>query len=453
MVGAQIIFLGAGKANVVVDLPLHEIPNAPPPLCASGAATQRVAVRIRSTAHKECADCYRALKAYAGSRHVVPLPPALFKAIEAVIPPEHHNLIKGATEATIVPNFTSDPAQLLRMDLAAGDEPGRVADYTVEVKPKSAWEQPQVIGIVVDGTTYWINEAKHHHCRYAQMLIYKEARDAKKEEVHAKLRSISSTNTTELASSASSPFCPNYLFRPSLSSREGLRRLMHSPQNNLKMISHHPSRAQPHCSDPKKLTVEELDGIADAIDESGVLGPLTHLQLCGCAPPCRDEPADVVASKSIPVLDVELLYRWCMAKDKAAVEWLVLPADPAAQCSCIATKENHHHHKSVQRSEAQRVRPKLDLRTCAERFYVSTTARDVSLLVAVSSRRGEPDTSTAWSRLTGVPAEIGGVFVQCGMDVYRVGVVDLDDKRHKPLEHYYLHDQEIVEAFTKNKHR
>lgn len=447
----QIIFLGAGKANVVVDLPLADIPNAPPSLLAS-AVTQRAALRIRSAAHKECAECYRALKAYAGSRHVVPLEPALYHAIEAVVPAKHLKLIKGATEATIVPNFTSDPAQLLKLDVAVGDEPGRVADYTVEVKPKSAWQQPQVIGIVVDGETFWIEEAKHRHCRYAQMLCYKEVRDEKDGEVPGAMASAPAAAEAAAPAEPGSPvpaaYCPNLLFRPSLSSREGLERLLHSPQNNLKVISYHPSRASSHGdSNPKTLTLAELHGIADAVDASGVLAPLAHLQLCGCAPPSPDEPADVVASRQIPVLDVELLYRWATAKDPHAVEWMVLPADGAAECSCTAAEANN---KSLHHDEARKVRPLVDLTTCLERFYVSTTAKDVSLMVAVSSRRGEPDTSSPCSRLTGVPAEVGGVFVQRGVDVYRVGAVDLDDKKHKTVEHYYRHDKDIVEAFLKS---
>lgn len=435
---SQVIFLGAGKANVVVDVPLTVIRNVPPSLLTS-AATQRAALRIRGTPHNECAECYRVLKPYAGSRHVVPLDAALYAAIEAVVPPKHVGLIKGATEATIVPNFTNDPAQLLQVDVTAGDESGRLADYTVEVKPKSAWRQPQVVGIIVDGVTYMIDPTKHRHCRYAQMLSYKEARDSK--EVETPPAGVDHTPSPNL------PYCPNFLYQPALSSRDGLRRLMCSPKNNLKVISYHPSRAQSHPGDPKVLTVAELDGIADAIDASGVLAPLAHLQLCGCAPPAKDDPADVAAAKEIPVLDVELLNRWSHAKDTEAVKWVVLASNPTALCSCTASETNN---VAPTLEDARQVCPLLDLAACVERFYVSTTAKDVSLMVAVSSCHGSPDESSPCCRLTATPADVGGVFVQRGADVYRVGAVDLDDKQHKSLHHYYLHDREIVEAFVRS---
>ncbi|KPA82472.1 hypothetical protein ABB37_03533 [Leptomonas pyrrhocoris] len=447
---SQIVFLGAGKANVVVDLPIADLPSAPSSLRTSAAKMQRIALRVRRAAHKECAECYRALRAYAGCRDVITLGPALYNAIEAVVPPTHRKLITGATEATVVPNFASIPAHLLRVDVTAAEARGRAVDYAVEVKPKGAWQSPQVVGIVVDGETYWVEEAKRRHCRYGQMRCYKDVRDAKKDELPATMASAPPAHT-EKTSSPSLPYCPNYLFRTSLSTREGLRRLMHSPQNNLKVVRCCPSGAQSPGGDPTMttLTVSELCGVADAIDASGVLTPLSHLQLCGCAPPAADEPADVAADKQLPVLDVALLYRWSLAKDKDAVEWIMLPGDPAAHCSCTAPDT---FSRALKVDEARRVRPMLDYETCKERFYVSTTARDVSLIIAVSSRRGAPDASTACSRLTGVPADVGGVFVQRGPDVYRVGVVDLDDKKHKTLHHYYLHDREIVEAFL-NQHR
>ncbi|KPI87998.1 hypothetical protein ABL78_2934 [Leptomonas seymouri] len=446
MDGSRIVFLGAGRANVVVGLPITDIPNAPLSLRTS-VPTQWAALRIRRAAQKECSECYRALKTYAGSRHVVCLESALYAAIEAVVPPKYLKLIEGATEATIVPNFTTNPASLLRMDVTPGKEPEPAAHYTVEVKPKGVWQQPQVIGIAVNGATYWIEEAKHRHCRYTQMRSYKEVRDSTEGEVAATVPAASPARS-DRESQLNSPYCPNYLFRASLSSREGLRRLMEVPQNNLKVSGYDSSRALPHRVDTKTLTMGALDGVADAIDASDVLTPLSHLQLFGCAPPAKGEPADVVAAKLLPVLDVELLYRWSLAKDKDEVEWVVLPSNPAAHCSCVDPEAND---RALNIGIARRVHPLLDFKTCVDRFYVSTTAKDVTLMISVSSLRGVPVASVPCSRFTDVPAEVGGAFVLRDIDVYRVGAVDLDDKRHKSLDHYYRHDRAIVETFNKSR--
>ncbi|KAG5468417.1 hypothetical protein LSCM1_02397 [Leishmania martiniquensis] len=447
MDASSIRFLGAGKCNVVVDLPMSFVSG--PWASASHPAstpTQRGALRIRNAPLKECAECYRALETYAGRWQVVSLSADLYTAIANVVPAKFHALMHAASEATLVPNFTSDPAQLIQQDLAASEVGVRVADYTVEVKPKSAWQPPQVVGIVVEGATHWIEEVKHHHCRYAQMLRYKGVRDAAGEESVPE-----ATTARRRASSAEddmATYCPNYLFRPNLSSREGLQRLMRNPQNNLKVISYHASRKDTHTGDPVTLTVDEVHGIADAIDASGVLTPLAHLQLYGCAPSSADALPEEAQSRTVPVLDVHLLHLWSLAEDKEAVQWIVQDTDPGALCSCTS-RIKEDTFKPLSRASPRYVAPTLDYATCLERFYVSTTAKDVSLMIAVSCGRGVPATSAgdrAALECISVSAG-GGCFVRRGADVYRVGVVDLDTKTHKPLEHYYMHDKSILRAF------
>ncbi|TPP46750.1 Inositol-pentakisphosphate 2-kinase family protein [Leishmania donovani] len=444
-----IVFLGAGKCNVVVDLPMCFVPSS---LSAAshptGAAAQRAALRIRDTAVKECSECYRALEAYAGGRRVVPLPADLYAAIASVVPAKYHALMHNASEATLVPNFTSDPAQLLQMDMAASDAAGRVADYTVEVKPKSAWQPPQVVGIVADGVAHWIEEAKHRHCRYAQMLRYKEVRDVA-EGAPGSVASAAPHDSVRSAKMGSGPYCPNYLFRPALSSREGLQRLMHNPQNNLKVVSYHASRKGTHTGDPKTLTVEELNGIADAIDASRVLAPLAHLQLYGCAPASADASPEEAQSRSVPVLDAHLLYHWSVAQNKENVQWIVVDTDPETLCSCMSITDGDAC-KRPSRASPRYVAPTLDYAKCLDRFYVSTTAKDVSLMIAVSCRKSQPVApASECAVLTNILPEVGGgCFVRRGADVYRIGVVDLDSKTHKSLAHYYMHDKVIVNAFV-----
>lgn len=449
MDASSIVFLGAGKCNVVVDLPMRLVPSSLSSAShPTGAATQRAALRIRNAAVKECSECYRALAAYAGRRRVVPLPADLYAAIASVVPANYHALMQNTSEATLVPNFTSDPVQLLQMDMAASDAAGRVADYTVEVKPKSAWRPPQVVGIVADGAVHWIEELKHRHCRYAQMLRYKEVRDMA-EEAPASVASATPHDCVRSAQLGSGLYCPNYLFRPALSSRRGLQRLMHNPQNNLKVISYHASRKGTHPGNPKTLTVEELNGIADAIDASQVLAPLAHLQLYGCAPGSADASPEETQLRSVPVLDAHLLYHWSVAENKEDVQWIVLDTDPELLCSCTSiTDENAC--KQASRASPRYVPPTLDYAKCLDRFYVSTTAKDVSLMIAVSCGRSQPVThASECAVLTNVSPEVdGGCFVRRGADVYRIGVVDLDAKTHKSLYHYYMHDKVIVSAFV-----
>ncbi|CCW60761.1 unnamed protein product [Phytomonas sp. EM1] len=49
-----------------------------------------------------------------------------------------------------------------------------------------------------------------------------------------------------------------------------------------------------------------------------------------------------------------------------------------------------------------------------------------------------------------------GVFVDYGFpkgSLYHIGVVDLDDKSHKTLQHYFEYDADIVNAFCSIHHQ
>ncbi|KAG5494098.1 hypothetical protein JKF63_01933 [Porcisia hertigi] len=450
---STILFLGAGKCNVVVDVPMSYVSGSlGSARCPGDVATQRAALRIRNAGHRECLECYRALEAFAGKRQVVGLPADLHAAIASVVPARYHALMQNASEATLLPNFTSDPAHLLKMDVTASDVAERVADYTVEVKPKSVWRPPQVVGIVVNGTAHWIGEVKRRHCRYAQMLRYKEVR-GKAEEGPAPMVAPAPRGSAGSVKNGGGCYCPNYLFRPTLSSREGLQRLLRSPENNLKVISYHESRRKnEHPCNPKVLTVEEINGIADAIDASQVLAPLAHLQLYGCAPTSADALPEETPLHLVPVLDADLLHHWSTARKEDDVQWIVVDSDPETLCSCASLPDDNAA-KRLCCANPRYVAPLLDYATCLDRFYVSTTAKDVSLLIAVSRSRGKPETSASgFVVVADVPPEVGGgLFLRHGSDVYRVGVVDLDAKTHKSLEHYYLHDQNIVNAFMAHR--
>lgn len=436
---STIFFLGAGKCNVVVALPttyfshLPSLPSLPP----------STALRIRSAVYQECHVCYAALQDFAGWRHVIPLPAALLEKIYTAVPAKYHPLMQHSTEAVLMPNFTTDP----RPSISVG-----VADYTVEIKPKAAWRRPEAVGIIADGVTYYIQSSKYYHCRYAHMQPFKQLRDG----------------ATGTAASVLSPYCPNYLYRADLSSREGLRRLAVSPQNNLKVLCHHPSHRVRIEAGLQRLLVEEdeLDIIADALDASLVLPILQHLQLYGTAPQQRGctsqgeaARSDVAEAVDSMVLDIELLNRWASAQDPQSVKWLVLPplnedaernGDVHCQC-CGGERAVGLPVTPPCFQDASPVSPPMDLKTSIERFYASTTARDVSLLVAVSLHDTNAQNGAA-PPMDKNATSTEGVVIQVGNRLCRVAVVDLDDKQHKSLQHYAKHDASIVDAWKNHCH-
>ncbi|CCW66436.1 unnamed protein product [Phytomonas sp. Hart1] len=80
-----------------------------------------------------------------------------------------------------------------------------------------------------------------------------------------------------------------------------------------------------------------------------------------------------------------------------------------------------------------------------------TTAKDASILVSVS--QPDPAAANRASEPTRTPRVFHhpsyGVFVDYGFPkgaLYRIGVVDLDDKTCKTLEHYFEHDTDILNA-------
>ncbi|CAD2215790.1 hypothetical protein AGDE_06179 [Angomonas deanei] len=417
-------FIGAGQRNVVLQVSdASKVLDSPPEELKTNCA-----LRISNVPPCECENCYKALKPFCGMRESVPLPEALFNEAKSVVPEKFHRLIDGATVATVVPNFSADPGRILadpaRQRSVTEEE--RKGDYTIEIKPKSIWQRPVVVGIIVDGgEPIYIHPAKLSHCRYSQMLYYKAERD----------------NDESLAQDVASSYCPNFFYSKDLSSLEGFERLKQKAINNLKVISCHPSfkeKAAGGKVPPADVIADaDLKGIADALDFSEIFQSVGALQLYGTY--AEDY------SKVTPVLDIELLYPWTQAKDKESVQWLVLPADADLPCAC--TSEGYTPKTELlQQAVAQK--PDITLETAIERFYCSVTAKDISLLLSrYCLRLVDPKNGVSVERIKDVLPSLGGVFVREGEDLFRVAAVDIDEKTNKTLDHYYEYDAKIVKAF------
>lgn len=386
-------------------------------------ATAPFVLRVSNSAQNEDEACYVALATFTGVRHVVPLPASVKADLLRAIPAKYHTLIKDSVEGALIPNFIVDPASLLRLRV---ENTSCTADWVVEIKPKAVWRQPRVVGLAVDGQLHFIHPVKRTRCRYTQMLWYKAARDG-----------------VAPPTSHHATYCPNYLFCAELSTAAGMHLLARGSKksNNIVLLAGSRVGVGTSSWDPAVL-----HGLAAAWDASGVAAPLANLQYCG-----------VSGEKCDAVLDIELLYRWANAEDPSSVAWLVdgtvteeggaspTPCQCGTPLTALPTAEPSYVG----------LPPAVDLETCVKRFYSATTARDVSVIIAISMAT-VPEEDGDRKRATPAPRDVcsderGGVIVDYGFPngaVYRVGVVDLDDKTHKSLGHYFHLDARIVAAFV-----
>jgi hypothetical protein len=101
------------------------------------------------------------------------------------------------------------------------------------------------------------------------------------------------------------------------------------------------------------------------------------------------------------------------------------------------------------------------------RFYHAMTARDVSILIQFGNKdtmqsgkldqRGRVSDST-WKPLRSAakpagewPSPSSDASSLSSVNAFRIGVVDIDTKDHKPLIHYASHEREILEAYLQGK--
>jgi hypothetical protein len=105
------------------------------------------------------------------------------------------------------------------------------------------------------------------------------------------------------------------------------------------------------------------------------------------------------------------------------------------------------------------------------RFYHAMTARDVSILIQFgykdTMQSGEPGqggrvSDSTWKPLRGAAKPVGewpwpspspsaDASSLSSVNAFRIGVVDIDTKDHKPLTHYASHEREILQAYLQGK--
>ncbi|ESL07785.1 hypothetical protein TRSC58_04522 [Trypanosoma rangeli SC58] len=390
----------------------------------------RFALRLSKPITFACLTCEQALAGYVGFRHEISLTEELVKSCAAAASSSLRQHFEGAGHANLIPNFAINPVLLMG---------GRRGSQwlAVEIKPKGVWRSPRVIGIVVDGVGYYINPVKLHQCRFSLMQVFK------REQRRAGMA---------LPGETDSVYCPNMLLLGDQASvAAGLRQLIRCPANNFRFIP---------VEDPLgEIGDAELEDLSTALHESDVLKVLANLQLYGSGGPSDWE-----------VLDIELLYRWSCARDMSSVRWIVRESEASAflnvECAC----QRGIHAAAMDEGQTEDITlhlltPPMGLRECIDRFYVSTTANDVSVVVSLS--KGNAATAagpaTAVDGLTGSRRSLelaqwkslyGGVFVDFGFpsaSILRIGVVDIDAKLHKSLQHYFEFNKDILAAWERWK--
>ncbi|KAG8347072.1 putative Inositol pentakisphosphate 2 kinase [Trypanosoma vivax] len=433
-------FIGAGSCSVVFAFSEEEERELVH-LLGLPVNLSHFALRLSRLVTSQCPICLGALRQFVGWRCAVELTDGLRALCVDAYPPLGTRC-RDARHAELVSNFSVDPCRLWPPSVPEiGENKVGTVSLVVEIKPKSAWKQPYVVGISVDDQIYYLHPVKLCRCRFSLMRLLKEKRECKQ------LATVGVDHSL---------YCPNQmLLGDQLSIMDALLRLGQCPSNNLALIS----------SSNDRDALDELDRtvVSVALKESGVFPILVNLQLYGSN-----------AELEWPVLDIELLYRWSTARDASTVRWIVQDVHHSlareVKCSCqMSVCERYDVMSSKIFSATHLLVPPLSLEECVERFYTSTTAKDVSVLVAFSGYREpalpSPVGSSFGPITTGAGIVSSGSVVSFGREslhggvmltidrpvqgVCRVGVVDIDDKRHKPLWHYFFLDQDILEAWEK----
>ncbi|EKF33620.1 hypothetical protein MOQ_002504 [Trypanosoma cruzi marinkellei] len=389
-----------------------------------------VALRLSRAMTFACPTCDQALADFIGFRHEIPLTDELRNCCAATVSLPLQEHCKGAGHAHIIPNFAINPALLI------GHR--RVSRWlAVEIKPKGVWRPPRVVGILVDGVEYYIHPVKLYQCRFSLMQLLKYERCG------AGVGPPSESGTA---------YCPNMLLIGDQSSiAKGIRHLIRYPANNFRLFSVGNSSGE--------ISDADLDDVSTALHESGILQVLENLQLYGFG-----------SHSDWEVLDIELLYRWSSAREISSVQWIVRESDASSslkvECACQSgIIEPWTDEGRVEDISTRFIAPPMELNECINRFYASTTAKDVSVLVSLLngntmdaatalSAVGGPTGSRPRLELTRWKSLYGGVFVDFGFpnaSICRVGAVDVDAKLHKSLSHYFILDKKVLAAWERWK--
>ncbi|KAH9577338.1 Inositol-pentakisphosphate 2-kinase [Trypanosoma melophagium] len=423
-------YLGAGGCSVVFALTEEEANEALAQYDVMQLPTPRshLALRLTKVMISECTTSRHVLRDFVGFKYEIKLTESLRARCASAFPPLAEHCLT-AVYAHLIPDFAISPSLLL-------EERDETRWFTVEIKPKGIWKRPQVVGIIVDDVEYYIHPVKLRQCRYSLMQFLKYERQN-----NGKIPSIFFEST----------YCPNQIFLgDEVSIAAALKHLNNNPSNNLKYFNLE--------NFPGGLKESELNLLASALYQSGVFSILANLQLYG---------TDTICDWS--VLDIELLYPWRKACDTSSVRWIVSNLNTSSlkdmSCTCQSNRGKQTQELKCNKMEnTSYLIPPLSLEECVNRFYVSTTAKDASVLATLSIKKEEEDEEEGKGRkpittcenikFTKLKNSNGGFFMKMDSPTFsvgRIGVVDVDGKRHKPLSNYFQRDQEVLAAWERVK--
>lgn len=324
---------------------------------------------------------------------------------------------------------------------------------TFEIKPKSAWCAPRIIGARYTTTSgdhsetdvRLLHPRKLCQCRFSQMMIWKDV-SKKKVENSPRLLLQGETHRIDMPQLR---YCPNDLLvnKSADAKLQALTALAQHPENNLKLVHQVGSCIGSPCEDGPKWPASDFSVVAAALadDALDVCDRFVSLQLHGRF----DENVSLMSN---PVLDVELLHHWqsCVRDGGSQFQLLTRQcADPDFCCDChrgidaMCTKADEG---------ASWTTPQMSLQEAVDAFYVSTTAKDMSLMITIE-RWATSDSVASSSSVSDCTCTEGIVSSTCpptfvratsaGVVKCRVGVVDIDTKTHKSIEHYFTQDADI----------
>ena len=225
-----------------------------------------------------------------------------------------------------------------------------------------------------------------------------------------------------------SSYCPNELFSMKQSKIESaLRKLLHTPQNNLALWISDGETKVVGTSDLEKRLPFHIDDFisacAKALEQSNVLDDILRVQALAGTLTAHD-----LLEGTYQRTESELPEEFIVAK--------------VCQCNQLAEKDTCDQELAWVVPCHSPVEP-------VERFYAATTVKDCSIMVTIE-KATERNAKGAFEADDGVhvTSMVGDVPFLC-----RVAVVDLDEKKSKSLQHYRKHELSITEAHRASAER
>jgi hypothetical protein len=211
--------------------------------------------------------------------------------------------------------------------------------------------------------------------------------------------------------------------------------LLKNPQNNLKF---HLYSCDAKGEVPVKLREDEITAVGRSLFLSEVCARVVELQRACC-------------------IDIELLYRWSSLQGQGIeVDWIVR-CTQNGQCRCAVPLQEDPVPSPI--AGLAFTPPEKTLEECIDLFYSATTAKDLSIMITLEERVGpnplgvQPtDGCHVVEGNRGSPPLVlisSEDSTETSWFLCRLAVVDIDCKRHKSLESYYIQDQLITECASR----